>query len=144
VTPTWEHFPHARRLGLRGFGSTKAEAFEQAALALTAAFTDPAAIGSWDEVVLECRGADDDALLHAWLAAVAAEMAARRMLFSRYRVYLDDGRLVGHAWGDAAAVQPPAVVERLGEGIAGVARQEDGWIAQALVHPSPASFFPTT
>jgi SHS2 domain-containing protein len=35
----WEHFPHEADVGVRGFGSTPAEAFEQAALALTAVVT---------------------------------------------------------------------------------------------------------
>ncbi len=37
----WEHFPHAADVGVRGFGKTPAEAFEQAALALTAVVTTP-------------------------------------------------------------------------------------------------------
>ena len=32
----WEHFPHDADVGVRGFGATPAEAFAQAALALTA------------------------------------------------------------------------------------------------------------
>jgi SHS2 domain-containing protein len=35
----WEHFPHDADVGVRGFGATAAEAFEQAALALTAIVT---------------------------------------------------------------------------------------------------------
>ena len=35
----WEHFPHDADVGLRGWGATAAEAFEQAAYALTAVVT---------------------------------------------------------------------------------------------------------
>ena len=35
----WEHFPHGSDVGVRGWGSTPAAAFEQAAVALTAAVT---------------------------------------------------------------------------------------------------------
>ena len=35
----WEHFPHDADIGVRGFGATCAEAFEQAAVALTAIVT---------------------------------------------------------------------------------------------------------
>ena len=35
----WEHFPHDADVGVRGFGPTPAAAFEQGALALTAAVT---------------------------------------------------------------------------------------------------------
>jgi len=40
----WEHFPHDADVGVRGYGTTKAEAFEQAALALCAVVTDPASV----------------------------------------------------------------------------------------------------
>jgi hypothetical protein len=36
----WEQFPHDADVGLRGWGATLAEAFEQAALALTGVVTD--------------------------------------------------------------------------------------------------------
>jgi SHS2 domain-containing protein len=32
----WEHFPHGADVGVRGWGATPAEAFEQAAYALMA------------------------------------------------------------------------------------------------------------
>ncbi|MBT9613287.1 MAG: archease, partial [Burkholderiales bacterium] len=32
----WEHFTHGADIGVRGFGNTPSEAFEQAALAMTA------------------------------------------------------------------------------------------------------------
>ena len=35
----WEHFPHDADVGVRGWGATAAEAFEQAAQALTAVVT---------------------------------------------------------------------------------------------------------
>ena len=40
-SPRWEHFPHDADMGIRGIGHSKAEAFEQAALALTAVTLDP-------------------------------------------------------------------------------------------------------
>jgi tRNA nucleotidyltransferase (CCA-adding enzyme) len=38
---SWAHFSHDADIGVVGIGSTKAEAFRQAALALTAVITDP-------------------------------------------------------------------------------------------------------
>lgn len=40
VTARWEHFPHQADIGVRGMGATLAQAFEQAALALTAVIVD--------------------------------------------------------------------------------------------------------
>ena len=42
----WEHFPHDADIGVRGIGASKEEAFEQAALALTAVLTDPRTVVS--------------------------------------------------------------------------------------------------
>ena len=36
----WEHYRHEADIGVRGLGASKTEAFEQAALAMTAAVTD--------------------------------------------------------------------------------------------------------
>jgi len=44
VTPRWEHFPHDADVGVRGVGATLAQAYEQAALALTAAIADLATV----------------------------------------------------------------------------------------------------
>ena len=38
----WEHFEHQADIGVRGIGHDLAEAFEQAALAMTAIITEPA------------------------------------------------------------------------------------------------------
>ena len=40
----WEHFPHQADIGVRGIGSTKETAFEQAGLALTAVITEPKSV----------------------------------------------------------------------------------------------------
>ena len=42
----WEHFDHGADIGVRGFGATKAAAFEQAALALIAVITDPSRVAA--------------------------------------------------------------------------------------------------
>ena len=46
----WEHFPHKADMGIRGMGPTKAAAFEQAALAMTAIITDLKKIEPENEV----------------------------------------------------------------------------------------------
>ena len=40
----WEHFSHVADLGVRGYGRSREEAFSAAAMALTAAVTDPAGV----------------------------------------------------------------------------------------------------
>ena len=53
--PCWEHFAHGADIGVRGVGSTVAEAFEQTALALTAVVTEPSRIASLRSIALPDR-----------------------------------------------------------------------------------------
>jgi len=97
----WEHFPHMADIGVHGFGDTPAAAFEQAALAMTAVITDPATVRQVSVVEVTCAAPDHELLLVDWLNAWVYEMATRHMLFSRFEVVLEDGRLRGLGWGEA-------------------------------------------
>ena len=132
----WEHFPHEADVGVRGRGATLAEAFEQAALAMTAAITEPERVAAREAVELACEAPDDELLLAEWLNALVYEMSTRKMLFSRFAVTLDGTRLEAQAWGepvDAARHQP--AVEVKGATYTGlrVAPQNGGWVAQTVV-----------
>ena len=64
--PRWEHFPHGADIGVRGEGDTLAEALAMAALAMTAAITDPERVAPRDvarhEPAAEVKGATYTAL----------------------------------------------------------------------------------
>jgi tRNA nucleotidyltransferase (CCA-adding enzyme) len=133
----WEHFPHDADLGVRGIGATKEEAFEQTALALTAAITDPRNIAPAEEVGIECESLDDELLLAEWLNELIYQMATRRMLFSRFEVRIDDVRLIGKAWGEPVDVgrhKPAVEVKGATYTQLKVERDETGtWLAQCVV-----------
>jgi SHS2 domain-containing protein len=97
----WELLPHGADIGVRGIGDSKAAAFEQAALALTAVITDPTSVAAKEAVALACTAADDELLLVEWLNALIYEMATRQMLFSRFEVMISGHTLQGKAWGEA-------------------------------------------
>ena len=118
---------------MRGWGLTKAAAFEQAALALTAVVTDPSRVAERDTVHIVCEADDDELLLAAWLNAVITEMSVRRMLFARFQVEL--ARPPAQRRGDGrarVAVAPPAGSRGQGRDLHGLAgralhgRQLDG------------------
>ena len=81
----WEHFPHDADVGVRGFGASPAAAFEQAALALTAAVTS-AKVEPKQPVEVSCEAPDLELMFVEWLNCVIYEMAVRRMLFGRFAV----------------------------------------------------------
>lgn len=132
----WEHFQHGADIGVRGFGATVAEAFEQAALALTAAVTD-APIARLATVEVRSEAPDVDLLLVAWLDDVIYEMAVRNMLFGGFAVRIDGERLDGRLSGEpvdvvrhAPACEPKGATYTELE----VARRADGlWSAACVI-----------
>src|SRR6516165_4834835 len=99
----WEHFPHDADAGVRGFGATAAEAFEQAALALTSIVTH-AKVEPRASIEVKCEAEDLELLLADWLNAIIYEMAVRRMLFGRFAVKIDGTHLSGTLWGEPVDV----------------------------------------
>jgi tRNA nucleotidyltransferase (CCA-adding enzyme) len=133
----WEHFAHGSDVGVRGVGPSKEEAFEQAALALTAVIADLQAVEPKEEVEITCEAPDDELLLVDWLNALVYEMATRKLLFGRFRVQLNGHRLDGRARGeriDVARHQPAVEVKGATLTCLRVGREADGsWAAQCVV-----------
>ncbi len=133
----WEHFEHRADIGVRGVGDTLAEAFAQAAVALCAIVTDPARVRPREAVTLHCEAPDRELLLVDWLNALIFEMATRRMLFSRFDVHLEDGRLRARAWGEPLEVarhRPAVEVKGATYTELRVCRDAQGrWVAQCVV-----------
>ena len=100
----WEHFPHDADVGLRGWGATPAEAFEQVAYALTAVVTR-AKVNTKISVRLTCEAPDIELLFVEWLNAIIYEMAVRNMLFGRFAVRIENDRLEGTLWGEPVDVE---------------------------------------
>ena len=100
----WEHFPHDADVGLRGWGATPAEAFEQAARALMAVVTQ-AEVNPKIAVRLKCQAPDLELLFVEWLNAIIYEMAVRNMLFGRFLVRIENDRLEGTLWGEPVDVE---------------------------------------
>jgi SHS2 domain-containing protein len=123
-------------MGVRGFGATMAEAFEQAALAMTAVVADPATVQPREAVAVECEAPDEELLFADWLNSLVYEMATRKMLFSRFTVRLDGTRLNGQAWGERADVarhHPAVEIKGATYTALRVARDDSGWVAQTVV-----------
>lgn len=137
VEPRAELFPHGADVGVRGVGPTRDAAFEQAALALTSAVTDPTRIASQEAIEVTCEAPEDTYLLLDWLNALIYEMAVRRLVFGRFAVAIEGNRLRGRAWGEPVdrARQMPAV-EPKGATLTALkvsVRDDGAWVAQCIV-----------
>ena len=124
-------------MGIRGFGATPAEAFEQAALALTGVITDPETVDPSEKVEVDCEVDDPEVLFVDWLNAIIYEMAIRKMLFSRFEVSIEGPRLEGKLWGEAVVVEkhhPAVEVKGATFTSLRVAQEADRrWVAQCVV-----------
>ncbi len=133
----WQHFPHDADVGIEGYGATLEEAFANAALAMTAAVTDPDQIRPVKAVEVACQAPDHELLLNEWLNALIYEAATRRMLFSRFELQIEDHRLRAVAWGEPVDVSrhaPAAEVKGATLTALRVRRLETGgWRAQCVV-----------
>ena len=133
----WEHFYHQADIGVRGRGRSMEEAFEQAAVALTAVITDPAKVACTEKIRVFCNCDDNELLFVDWLGALIYEMATRKMLFARFEVNIKGPDLCAEGWGEPidiekheAAVEIKAATYTSLE----VSCNEAGlWIAQCVV-----------
>jgi protein archease len=134
--PGWEHFAHDADVGLRGRGASAAEAFEQAAYALTAVVTD-AEVEPRSLVRVRCEAPDIELLFVEWLNAVIYEMAVRNMLFGRFAVHMAGKHLDGSLWGepvDVARHSPACEPKGATYTALEVAQDSDGtWSAACVV-----------
>lgn len=96
----FEHFPHGADMGVRGIGSSKEEAFQEAAAALVALTTELSEVSAAEPVEVSLAAPDDEQLLVEWLDAVVYEMATRHMVFSRFEARIEGNRLEGTLWGE--------------------------------------------
>lgn len=133
----WEHLHHGSDIGVRGIGGSIEEAFEQAALALTAVITDPTKVALREAIEINCEAPDAELLLVDWLNSLIYEMSTRHLLFGRYSVKMRGSRLQATAWGESVDVarHEPAV-EIKGATFTGlrVQRGEAGtWLAECVV-----------
>ena len=134
----WEHFSHDTDMGVRGFGPTREKAFEEAALALMHVMTDVQRVQPHQLVEMTCDGDRLEVLLVEWLNALVFQMTTNKMLFSRFIVTIDDGKLKAQVWGEPIDfLRHELIVEVKGatHNKLKVEPEPDGrWIAQCVVH----------
>ena len=136
IPPHWEHFEHKADIGVRGYGNDPAEAFEQAALAMSAIITDLSLIKPSEGIDIACEEADQELLLADWLNAVVYQMSIRMMIFSRFEVRIKDQRLVARIWGepiDPERHQPAVEIKGATYTELAVYKTQGPWIAQCVV-----------
>ncbi|WP_455201826.1 archease [Kaarinaea lacus] len=137
TTSRWEHFEHEADIGVRGYGDTLAEAFKQAALALSSVITGLEKIDTTTCLIVECKAPDYEVLLVDWLNELVYQMATRKMLFSTFEVEVSEFHLKAEICGEETSQEKhrPAV-EIKGATFTELKvfqNQNNQWVAQCIV-----------
>jgi SHS2 domain-containing protein len=136
-TLRWEHFSHGSDIGVRGFGPSIEQSFEQAAVALTAIVADVSKIKERETVEVRCDAPDLELLFVNWLNKIIYEMAVRTMLFKKFRVVTSGCSLTGTLVGEKVDPERHQVaVEAKGATVTELRvhrGQDDQWLAQCVV-----------
>lgn len=132
----WEHFEHGADIGVRGFGKTPGQAFEQCAVALSSVITNIESVNALECLSVACQGDDIDFLLVDWLNELIYLMATRNMLFKSFAVEISNDGLNAKVCGEAVDItrHKPAV-EIKGATLTElkVEQLNDVWLAQCIV-----------
>jgi SHS2 domain-containing protein len=97
----YETFEHESDIGVRGFGDSLAEAFENTALALFSVMVNVHAIEPNERRSVTVSAPDCELLLIEWLNALLSLADIEHMVFSKFSVVIDGSSLSGTAWGEA-------------------------------------------
>ena len=95
-----ETFEHQADIGVRGFGASLEEAYENAAAAMYSVMVDIGRIEQRESRTLHVTAGDREQLLVEWLNALLALSDIERMVFSRFEVHIEGNDLSGTAWGE--------------------------------------------
>jgi SHS2 domain-containing protein len=122
---------HTADVGLRAFGPTREDVFEQAALAMFSLICDPATVKARDDLAIVLEAPGDDLLLAAWLNELLFLFETRRVVFASFALdTVEGGRLWGHARGEkqnAKRHEVHAVVKAATYHGLELRRVDDGW-----------------
>ncbi len=98
----YETFDHEADIGIRGYGKSVEEAFENAAKAMFSVMVDRSKVKPVTKFEIKAEAPDLEALLVEWLNQLLAIADLEGFLFSEFKVEIsEDGtRLTGYAAGE--------------------------------------------
>ncbi|OGW34965.1 MAG: hypothetical protein A2X58_04085 [Nitrospirae bacterium GWC2_56_14] len=136
VTVHYETFEHESDIGIRGFGQTIEEAFENAAIALYSVMVNVGSIAPRDARTFSVTAPDRELLFVEWLNALLSLSDIEHMVFARFEVIISGMSLTGRAWGehlDHLRHQPRVEIKAATYHMLSVKKEHDLFVAQCVV-----------
>lgn len=132
----YETFEHEADIGIRGFGDSMAEAFENAACAMYSVMVNIQTIEPKEKRSVAVSAPDRELLLIEWLNALLSLSDVERMVFSKFEVKIDGTSLIGTAWGEAldrVRHQPHVEIKGATFHMLSVQELDNRYVAQCVV-----------
>lgn len=136
VRKKYETFEHEADIGIRGFGTSLQEAFENAAIALYSVMVKIEAVDASEKRELSVSAPDQELLFIEWLNALLALSDIERMVFSKFAVRIDNTSLTAIAWGeglDRKRHEPKVEVKGATYHMLRVCNNDGAYVAQCVV-----------
>jgi SHS2 domain-containing protein len=104
-TGKFEFLEHTADVYVRAFGTSMAQAFENAALSMFETMTKSVKIAQTTEETVEVEAEDQYALLYSWLEALLVKVETEGMLYSKFEIYSweesrDGFKMKAKIWGE--------------------------------------------
>jgi SHS2 domain-containing protein len=136
IINTYETFEHESDIGIRGFGGTIAEAFENAAVAMYSVMVNVKSVRPDEKRSVTAAAPDRELLLVEWLNALLSQSDIEHMVFSKFEVHIEGTSLIGTAWGeklDRERHQTDVEIKGATYHMLSVQEKNNGYVAQCVV-----------
>lgn len=133
---TFETIEHTADIGIRAFGATLTEAFENAAVAMFSLITDLDSVKPVDEYTIAVMADDSETLLVEWLNELLYLFESNSVLFCRFKVMeLGETSLKASAFGetiDPARHKLETDIKAVTYHMLKIARVDSSWSATVI------------
>jgi SHS2 domain-containing protein len=132
----YETFEHEADVGIRGFGGSPEEAFQNAAVALYSVMVNIHTVEPKEERTVTVTAPDRELLLVEWLNALLSLSDIERMVFAKFEVAIEGTQLTGTARGeslDRVRHEPHVEVKGATYHMLSVTEREGRYTAQCVV-----------
>ncbi|MEK7817335.1 MAG: archease [Actinomycetota bacterium] len=133
---TFELIEHTADIGIRAFGATEKETFQNAATGMFSLICDLATVTETEEFEIEVEAEDRETLLVEWLNELLYIYDSRRALLKRFEVIeLEDTRLRGMAYGEPLDLHRHVLatdIKAVTYYMLKVKETPDGWVAEVI------------
>ena len=132
----YETFEHRADIGIRGYGKSMEEAFENGAKAMFSVMADIDKVKPYDKEEVLCEADDIEMLFVEWLNSLLSIAHLSRKMFCNFRVEINSEKLRGMAWGELLDPKKHHImteVKAATYSMLKVGKEGDVYIAQCVV-----------